>query len=676
MCGIAGIIGEIENSAGTIKRMSDKLRHRGPDDEGYILYDQKKNKVYNSVGEDSVLGSDVFLRNILSFSSRKFKVVFGHRRLSILDLSWRGHQPMGTPDGKIWIVFNGEIYNYVELREELKSEGFSFSTGTDTEVILKAYEAWGFECVSKFNGMWAFAILDLRKNIVFISRDRAGVKPLYYFFNGKIFAFASEIKALLEIPIKREVNDKILWDFMVLSMVNHSDETFFRYIFEVPRAHNIFIDFLGESPKITIKKYWHVDPNADFSCGKKDKEKYVEKFRELFFEAVRLRLRSDVPVGSCLSGGIDSSSVVCAVNSILREEKIPQIGEKQKTFTLSFPDEKIDESKYAKAVIQKCKVDAHFTSPDYKELIKDMKKVVYAQEEPFLSTSIYGQFKVMELARNSGVKVLLDGQGADELLGGYINVLPSFFMNALTKNPIIFWNVFLKRITYFGNSVSYLIVQFARYFLMSRSTVRKLFHFLPENLLHTLLPHTKFVSPDFISEYYKERFWHIIDEYLKNLLNFNFFLRDIFTRFSLPHLIRYEDKNSMFFSIEARTPFSDDVNLVQFCFSLPVVMKINEEGWTKFVLRESMRGVLPDEVRLRRDKIAFQTPQEKWMGKLLFEMSDFILSNSPANAFVNLKYIQKLLKSGYNSDSVPQHISFGIWLVLNLKMWHDVFFSS
>ena len=424
MCGIAGIYSQkhpLERS--WITSMTNAMKHRGPDDEGYLAVETHARRATPLIGADSkVSGSsiDQYQKNAGLF--------LGHRRLSIIDLSPAGHQPMPNSDQTLWLIYNGEIYNYLALKEELKRLGYVFKTNTDTEVILAAYEHWGKDCVKRFNGMWAFVIYDQRKNILFGSRDRFGVKPFYYFLDDDHFAFASEIKALIKMPfIKKEINQTAVYDFLTYELEEHHEETFFKSIFELFPGYsfefNINENLLTKWPYYTLSY-----ENKWEKFDEKKLQGHVARVKELITEAVQLRLQSDVPVGTSLSGGIDSSGIVCLINDILKKEKVACVGERQKTFTACYKDDaSIDESRWADLIIEKTKASGYKTFPDANGLLKDLEELVYAQDIPFSSSRTYAQFQVMRLASQNGIKVLLDGQGADELFAGYFPAHGFFF---------------------------------------------------------------------------------------------------------------------------------------------------------------------------------------------------------------------------------------------------------
>jgi asparagine synthase (glutamine-hydrolysing) len=389
MCGIAGILSRTPPDAALMERVCGSLAHRGPDGKG-----------------------------IWTGRCNDWNVMLGHRRLSIIDLSDAASQPMASADGSCHIVYNGEIYNYIELREELRGLGFEFRTKSDTEVILAAYRQWGADCLNRFNGMWAFAIHDAKKNILFCARDRFGIKPFYCFRKPGLFVFASEIKALLRHPeAPRVANASRVADFLAFGLVDHSPETFFKDIDRLPPAHYMVI----EDGRLSLQPYW-VPPKAE-PAPETDSAESASRFLELFSDAVRIRLRSDVPVGTCLSGGLDSSSIVCVANRIMFGKDSPidrdLVGERQKTFTACYGNAEFDERPFVDVVTGQTNASSHRVFPEAAILLKDMDALISHQEEPFGSTSIFAQWCVMRKVKETGVKVLLDGQGGDELLAGY-----------------------------------------------------------------------------------------------------------------------------------------------------------------------------------------------------------------------------------------------------------------
>ncbi len=540
MCGIAGqfaLNGE-DADAALVGEMARRLAHRGPDGEGTF------------------------------FSG---PVGLAHRRLAIIDLSDEGRQPMGNEGGSLQIVFNGEIYNYREIREELSVAGHRFASASDTEVILHAYEEWGRGCLARFNGMWAFALWDGRRRELFCARDRLGVKPFYYTLAGGSFLFASEIKALRVHPgVGRRPNDRMLSTFLAWGVADHTAETMYDGVFQLPPAHTLLVSAEGVGEP---ERYWDFAMNG--APGGADDEAAVRDVRDLLTDAVRLRLRSDVPVGTCLSGGIDSSTVTALINVLLQAESPESVGERQKTFSVCFDDPRFDESRHIETVVAATGVANRRTTPGTEGLWEDIERLLYMQDEPFASLSIYAQYCVMRLAQNE-VKVVLDGQGADEQLGGYIAYQAPYIRGLLRRRK------FLAALREGIGSVRHHRSFFSWAAAQSRvrSQRRELLRGSPPEIL---------------------RYAGSLEEVLK---------REV-TASNLPLLLHWEDRNSMAFSIEARVPFLD-YRLVEYLGSLPLDQKIRG-GVTKYVLRRAIRGLVPDAVRCRMDKMGFVTPEEVWM---------------------------------------------------------------
>ncbi|MGH8055645.1 MAG: asparagine synthase (glutamine-hydrolyzing), partial [Candidatus Entotheonellia bacterium] len=391
-----------------IGAMAQALSHRGPDDEGYVALQGQGDalRVTPLRGPVSTIQDLPFLTEFAGGA----RLYLGHRRLAILDLSPAGHQPMAYGD-HLWIVFNGEIYNYVELREELKAAGYEFSTGTDTEVILAAYDRWGEGCVTRFNGDWAFAILDTQRRVLFLSRDRYGIKPLYFVRGDDSFAFASEIKALFSLPsVPRSLNPEKALQYLALFCRDHTEETLFDGIYQLRPGESLRIDLQTGQ----LWRWLYYTPTCSPELGAYDHRKalaYAADIRDLLFDAVRLRLRADVPVGTCLSGGLDSSVVVAIMAELLRRDGHTA---GPRTFTAVYPGEAIDESAFARLAAQQAGASSHFVYPSREGYWQTLPTLLYYQDEPFGGPSAYAQWEVMrEVSRH--VKVVLDGQGGDEV---------------------------------------------------------------------------------------------------------------------------------------------------------------------------------------------------------------------------------------------------------------------
>ena len=657
MCGIAGIFNHNSSvDPRHIKTMCDILRHRGPDDEGFIALDLQEKIVHSLVGKDSAVSG----QSIDKFNGSA-QLYLGHRRLSIIDVSPAGHQPMCDKNENVWVVFNGEIYNYVELKQDLGKKGYSFRTSSDTEVLLYSYIEWGMECLEKFNGMWAFVIYDKRKNILWGSRDRFGVKPLYYYSKNGSFAFASEIKALAGLPfIDKRINEAVAFEYLVHG-VNNPDQCHFAGLEELKPATAFSVDLAGGS--VTTWTYYHLETNTKWEMF--DDRKFLginETARELIFNAVRLRLRSDVPVGSCLSGGMDSSAIVCIVNDYLKKENIKSIGEQQKVFTACYADVSIDESKWAKIVVDATKTKWYQTFPDTKTFLADMDDLIYSQDVPFGSTSIYAQYCVMKLARENGVKVLLDGQGGDELFTGYAHYYTNFFMDLLKHGEL---GTLRQELGHRHNSpVSALLHRI----LLHSFVKRPAYDLLPPAVKYYYYlfvnPITRYLGRDFVNRNKRNiptsgsTALFSLNEMLVYMMNVN-----------LPELLRYEDRNSMRFSIESRTPFADDKDLIAYTFSVPSIYKIHN-GWNKYLLRRAVSGLVPEPIVKRTDKIGFNTPEYQWM----VDLKDEILSAMKSDG---LNHFLDYGKLSHDWDSlVHGQKKVGItilWRYINFALWKKRF---
>ena len=561
MCGIAGIISSEKNFVSTerLKQMTNAIAHRGPDGEG-IWINQS-----NEIG-------------------------FGHRRLSIIDLSEAGSQPMNYID-RYAIIHNGEIYNYLELKEDLIKRGYSFRSKTDTEVIAAAYDCWKDECVDRFDGMFAFAIWDEKEKELFAARDRFGEKPFFYFFDNKQFVFASEVKAIWSAGIEKKPNLKMLFNFITIGYVdnpNQPEETFFENISKLPAAS--CLKYKLANNELSFEKYWDIDLDNKIKISD---EKAIEQFNHLFSNSVKRRMRSDVAIGTSLSGGLDSSSVVAISNKLKNEN------DSHKCFTASFQNFERDESVYSKQVADRFSLQQFITSVSVSDLINDWEKFSDQQEEPTSSASAFAQYKVYELANKQGIKVLLDGQGADETLAGYYKYYKWYWQELFHKLKLnrsgeiraARRNGINER---FGikNIIASLFPDFASVILERQYLLNAL---RQEDLTH-----------DFVKLQSREAYYSTPPYFnLNGVLYFNTCMH------GLEELLRYADRNSMAFGREVRLPFLNH-ELIEFIFSLPSNFKIRK-GWTKWMLRESMKSALPENIVWRKDKVGFEPPQLQWM---------------------------------------------------------------
>jgi asparagine synthase (glutamine-hydrolysing) len=562
MCGIAGIIASNPQfvSKERLRKMTDAIAHRGPDAEGSWI---------NKTGTAGL----------------------GHRRLSIIDLSVEASQPMHYPD-RYSIIHNGEIYNYIELKEALLKKGYSFKSQSDTEVILAAYDCWKEGCLQKFDGMFAFAIWDETEQTLFAARDRFGEKPFYYCFDGKQLLFASGIKALWAAGIEKDISEKILYNYLALGYVQDPTDasvTTYNKIQKLPAAH--FLTYNLYRNEFTTSLYWKLETeNTNHAISRADA---IDKFRQLLTASVKKRLRSDVPIGASLSGGLDSSSIVATIN------QLQPPGFTFKTFSAVFPGFDKDESVYIRSVKEAFHLENHQTSPTAESFIKDLEKILYQQEEPVASASICAQYKVFELAKKNNLKVLLDGQGADEILAGYHKYYHWFWQELYRNNK-----PFLKTEIAAARQLSV---------TDKWDWKNKLAAWFPEKAARQLQQREikKLKSNSLFNENFAMENFHPVSIYKPVVTKLNDILYYNTCQSGLEELLRYADRNSMAHGVEVRLPFLSH-ELVEFVFSLPSHFKISG-GWTKWLLRKSMEKKLPAEITWRPGKTGFEPPQKQWM---------------------------------------------------------------
>ncbi|MFW5757754.1 MAG: asparagine synthase (glutamine-hydrolyzing) [Bacteroidota bacterium] len=609
MCGISGIINFNNQPAeeSLIRKMMQAMKHRGPDDEGIFIHENTG---------------------------------LGFVRLSIIDLSIDGHQPMVSDDQRYVMVFNGEIFNYIELKSELEQKGYTFRTKTDTEVLLTAYIEWGEDCLHKLNGMWAFAIYDRDTKKAFISRDRFGVKPFYYHFDDERFIFASEVTPILQVLTNQpSPNDEAIYDYLVYNRTDQTENTFFQGIKKLQHGHSMTI----ADGQVQIKRWYDLKQNLKkpFSSS--------SEYAEMLSSSVSLRLRSDVPVGVCLSGGLDSSAIV---SLLLKKNNLGAVN----TFSAVYnKGDKGDESDFIDLYKDQVK-NMHFIFPTGESLLSDIKRFVTAHAEPIPSTSPYAQFKVMELAKGK-VVVTLDGQGADEQLAGYHYFFGVFFKDLFLK---LKWFSLIKEIFYYITRHKSILGLQTFIFYMLPSGLRK----------NNRIKSRGYINTEFLKKFKNNT---VISDGLYNANNLNEALLNHF-EFKLEHLLKWEDRNSMHFSIEARTPFLD-YRLVERTLSLPSDQLI-KHGVTKHILREAMKGVLPEAIRLRQDKIGFSTPEAKWFRNQ--EFYNLIKDVFSSDSFRSRGYIDHIMAL----DLLEKHIngkgdySREIWKMLHLELWFREFIDQ
>ncbi|NVN92178.1 MAG: asparagine synthase (glutamine-hydrolyzing) [Desulfuromonadales bacterium] len=651
MCGIFGILmpGRQAVNLPVARRALDLIRHRGPDDEGYILVDTVNRQVVPCAGSDT--DKSLTLPDIGAFSDRPFSALLGHRRLSILDLSVAGHQPMRSAEGRYWIVFNGEIYNYLELRAELTLQGHVFITSSDTEVILAAYQQWGAQMLNRFIGMFALAIWDTSENTLFLARDFFGIKPLYYTRAGGKFAFASEIKPLLELDgVGRKGNPNQLYDCLGFGLADSGETTLFADIQQLLPAHYLHIDL--SLKQVEPKRYWQLDLSSHVDISFREA---ADTLRKLFEESVRLHMRSDVPVGSCLSGGLDSSAIVMNMNNMLAD------GQQLHTFSYIVDDPIIGEEKYVDLICRDGDIISHKTRSTSEELIADLERLVQIQEQPFMGPSIYAQYRVFRLAHEMGMKVMLDGQGADELFSGYYSSIGARLASLVCRGQMgDVWRV-LRNAPDNMKEHRLRMLSFSLGRIIPAGMVNRIVAltgipsfpscvdqnwFVERGVRHHMRPHGH--GKDALRE--------------ESLLSIE--------QLSLPQLLRYEDRNSMCFSIESRVPFCSKA-IAEFALSLPDHFLLSNEGVTKSVFREAMKDLVP-QVILRRDKVGFATPARDWQ-KLLLPWTERTALNTELNnvPFLKKDSLMQMLKTSSQQKQASWPIN--AWRCSNLLYWTQAF---
>jgi asparagine synthase (glutamine-hydrolysing) len=566
MCGIAGIFKfHSQTSVSEIKKMTDALVHRGPDGEGAWI---------NSQGN----------------------VGLGHRRLAIIDLSHLGHQPMISDDHRFVITFNGEIYNYVELREKLKKEGHVFRTENDTEVLLKLFQLKGEACLHELDGMFAFAIWDNEKAELFCARDRFGEKPFYYFLNDSFFAFGSEMKALWKANVPRDLNFRMEYNYEFFGYkTNPSDpsETFFKNIFSLPAGHYLTL----RNGKLAIQKYYNIQPLNN--TGPVNRDEVREQLHDLMKQSIKRRLRGQVSVGSSFSGGLDSSIIVTEIESILKEKN-----QQLNVFSAIFPGFEKSEDIFIEKLLAGKNVNLNFILPDKSAYENVVDNLYFHHEEPFTSSSVLAQYFIYKKAREKNVIVLLDGQGADEVFGGYHGYYHTYFKTLYQQNKSEWKKQWLAyQAVNKGNTINQ-TVQAGRLKQIVSANVPGLLNYKRRVAFEKSIDKNRF---KFYKANLKEKFEIRTD--FKNLtdeLHYQTF------NFGLPALLRYADRNSMASSVEIRLPFLDH-KIVELLLGLPDSYKI-QDGWTKWLLRSTYQNDLPAEICWRKEKIGLEPNQGNSMG--------------------------------------------------------------
>lgn len=625
MCGILGFNWEDKVLA---KKMADIMSHRGPDDSG----------IYTD-------------RNIS----------LGHRRLSIIDLSKKGHQPMSNREGSVWITFNGEIYNFREMRKELEKKGYMFNSNTDTEVIIYAYEEYGFECLHKLNGMFAFCIYDSKNNILFLARDRLGKKPLYYYNKDGKFIFASELKAILLHDIKKEVGMDALNKFVTFRY-NTDESTIVKDVMKLMQGSYAVFDL--KTKKLTKKRWWDIK----IDIRDKPESYFIEKLQKELKDSVERRLVSDVPLGVYLSGGMDSSSIVAMMH---------ELGVPIKSFSVDFGnDRRIEDIKYARLV-------AEYFGTDHKELycepsVKELPKICWHLDEPLADPAVIPSYLLSKLVKKH-VTVVLNGAGGDEIFGGYqhfeflkhrekLNMIPSVVKKsllpfAIKAMPDFIVDRFSRFLTAFGEKGAEKFAEFinssenkSKFYLsivsvMDEDERRKLF--------------TKKSDVSLVDEY-KKRYFSTDNEYMDQVmyLEANHFLVD--------DIFNHVDKTTMAFAVESRVPICD-YNVVNLSFQIPWKLKLRGEGG-KYIMKRAMKPYLPKEV-ITRKKQGFFVPIDSWIEKDIKDSIASLLSEKEVSKhrLFNSHQIKKMF-DGFEKSKM--YYARQMWTLMNFELWHKIYIQG
>ena len=599
MCGISGIFGKEKDSHNIVKSMVKSLTHRGPDNE------------------------DIF---------ESQNICLGHNRLSIIDLSKEGHQPMSNSEQNLWIVFNGEIFNYIELRNLVSD--YHFKSDTDTEVILHLYHKFGSGCLKFLNGMFSFSIWDKRNKTLFCARDRFGIKPFYYYVKDQSFYFASEIRALQKIPsFSKSINSRMVKNFILNGSLNYANQTFIKDIVELPPSNFLIINFNSRKISIDQKKY--------YSLNIKELKPSLKLFDKLLNDSVKLRLRSDVPIGLALSGGLDSSSLAYYIKKSSSNNKV-------KTFTAVTDDEKTDESKYASRVSDFLGLECIKVNVKIKNLSEDLSRVTANLEQPVSGPSIIYHSEVMEQIKKHKIKVMLHGQGADEILAGY-NFQRLHLADELRKK---------KFITFFKELVNNKLNNYSSHQLSTTA--------LGISSIKAALDIGKDFEVENAQKYFSNLKLELPNIKPKNNLSLlknkliNYIQRD-----NLPYILQYEDRNSMACSIESRTPFLD-YRLVNYCLNIPSKYLFDSMRG-KYILKKCMKNRIPNSI-IERKKVGFSTPRDKILTDFKSDIessldSSFLVKNKIIASESLKKLTSKYYKSVVRSDSQL------LWRVIAAEEW-------
>ena len=626
MCGIVGIVKSpaIDIPTGVLKKMTADVSHRGPDDEEVIFlsFNTETRWHPSNIAEDG------------------WSVALGSRRLSILDLSAAGRMPM-VYRSKYWITYNGEIYNFLELRAELQLLGHTFYSSSDTEVILAAYAEWGTDCFSRFRGMWGLLIFDCTRNEAILCRDRLGIKPLYLWQTPGVVVVVSEIKQFLSLPgFKSRINPITAAEYLRTGYEDPS-RSFFRDIQAIPAGSWVKVPLNTLMPA-TPQEYWHPEK---IQVSVKNVEEAGRLFADKLRESVRIHLRSDLPVGCALSGGLDSSSIAMLVNELKGDQDSPL-----HTFTSTFPGDKTDERKYVEAIVSRIRGIPHYVSPDPTTFLEELDCFLRTHDEPIGSLSMYASYCIARLTKGAGISVTLNGQGGDEILSGYWQTY-FFHLRELARYghilPLI--GHFVGSVLGKGNPhlVAQVPLMLKRYRARSRPGSLVALHNLPGNDISPVLKKMLALN---------EQAWRL--EEIRNMF--------------LPRLLKWDDRNSMAFSVEGRYPFLDH-ELIELCLSFSPEL-LYHYGWTKWPLRVGLKNTLPKSILYRRAKFGFEVPQDKWLcGPLRTALERWLKQDRPVWEYVERAEVQRLAYHTWQLNGKRNEPGQALFRLFVFDRWIEIF---
>lgn len=634
MCGISGYMNLKDGvDAGILRKMNHQIIHRGPDDEGYTLFGS--GSILSCKGKDTVKSFEQPM--IDEIDGRQFFLGFGFRRLSILELSELGHQPMISQDGSICIVFNGEIYNYVEIRKELLSKGYRFKTDSDTEVIISSYQAWGEECVKYFNGMWGLAIWDSAKRKIFCSRDRLGAKPFYYFLENDRFYFGSEIKQICECDECFQFDKEFVSTNFLYGIMDYNNHTIVESIKSLEPGRNLVITLSDDFSQIIstrMEKYWDLEIEQDNSLKF---EECMQAIYEEISRGIRWRLRSDVPIAALLSGGLDSSCLVSEICNQLAKEKVLS------TYTTSYPsDTEVEEWNYAEMVNRFCRCSGNRILPDPTLNIEQkFENLVWHIETP-ASVTLLGPREVIKRAHEDGYKVILNGQCGDESWLGYERYY-SFFFREMLKHGKLRSTLREFKLANLNSRLS--LKELALYYTY--------FNFPAIRDRRVWNRSAKFCSRELLNSMNKEE--NKIVLYPEGISNLQY---NELRKTQLPHIVHFDDRLYMSESVESRIPFMD-YQLVELAMRIPSKYKIHD-GYTKYIIRRIFENKLPKEVIWRKDKMGFGAPSDKWKRAFSKEYMYSFFDHSRTGSLFNIGELRKEYSNNKVSDQVFYFIQMEI----------------